>query len=50
LLSAGFIKAHHIFLVRRLRVNVAEVNYIDGVTAKWAFIVENPVGKRRFSH
>jgi hypothetical protein len=47
---AGFIKAHHILLVSRLRVNVAEVNYIDRVTAKWAFILEKPVARRRVSH
>ena len=42
--------AHHIFHVSGLRVNVAEVNFIDGDIAKWAFIVEKPVGKSRVSH
>ena len=47
---SGYIKARHILPVNSLRVNVAEVNYIDGVTTKWAFILEKPVARRRVSH
>jgi hypothetical protein len=47
---AGFIKDRHILLVSSLRVNIAEVNYIDGVRAKWVFILEKPVARKRVSH